>query len=44
MKKAKLKDFKKADCGVTNRRFLPVLDNADLHVSHFVVDNIAQLD
>lgn len=43
MKKAKLKDFKKADCGVTNRR-LPVLDNADLHVSHFVVDNISQLD
>lgn len=26
------------------RRFLPVLPSADMHVSHFVVDNIVQLD
>lgn len=26
------------------RRFLPVLPSGDMHVSHFVVDNIVQLD
>ena len=33
-------DFKKAECGVTNRRFLPVLHSVDMHVNHLLLNSI----